>query len=66
MANDNTVVSNIDIKATPKFVFVQDKLVAAYNFAAIDHDESVDVNHEKNEVKTANLVKSFSLLFPFL
>ena len=44
MANDNTVVSNIDIKATPKYVFVQDKLFAAYNFTAIDVNESVDDN----------------------
>ena len=62
IANDDIVVSNIRIKATPKYVFVQDKLVAAYNFTAIDHDESVDVKHEINEVKTAKLVKSCSFL----
>ena len=62
IANDDIVVSNIDIKATPKYVFVQDKLVAANNFHAIDHDESVDDNLEINEVKAAKLVKSCSLL----
>ena len=62
IANDDIVVSNNDIMATPKTVFVQDKLVAANNFTAIDHDESVDVKHEINEVKAAKLVKSCSLL----
>ena len=62
IANDDIVVSNINIKATPKTVFVQDKLVAANNFHAIDHDESVDDNLEINEVKAAKLVKSCSLL----
>ena len=62
-ANDDIVVSNNDIKATPKTVFVQDKLVAAYNFHAIDLDESVNVNDDEiNEVKAAKLVKSCSLL----
>ena len=61
-ANDDIVVSNNDTKATPKTVFVQDKLVAAYNFLAIDVDESVDDEHEINEVKAAKLVKSCSLL----
>ena len=62
-ANDDIVVSNIDIKATPKYVFVQDKLVAAYNFLANDRDESVDVKDDEiNEVKAAKLVKSCSLL----
>ena len=61
-ANDDIVVSNNDTKATPKTVFVQDKLVAAYNFLAIDVDESVDDNPEINEVKAAKLVKSCSLL----
>ena len=61
-ANDDIVVSNNYNKATPKTVFVQDKLVAAYNFLAIDVDESVDDNLEINEVKTAKLVKSCSLL----
>ena len=60
-ANDDIVVSNNDTKATPKTVFVQDKLVAAYNFLAIDVDESVDDNPEINEVKAAKLVKSCSL-----
>ena len=45
--------------ATPKSVFVQDKLVADYNFTAIGVDESVDNKHEINEVKTE---KSCSLL----
>ena len=62
IANDDIVVSNIDIKATPKYVFVQDKLVAAYNFTAIDVNESVEDEHEINEVKAAKLVKSCSLL----
>ena len=62
IANDDIVVSNINIKATPKIVFVQDKLVAAYNFHAIDVDESVDDNPEIYEVKAAKLVKSCSLL----
>ena len=62
IANDDIVVSNINIKATPKTVFVQDKLVAANNFHAIDHDESVHDNLEINEVKAAKLVKSCSLL----
>ena len=62
IANDDIVVSNIDIKATPKYVFVQDKLVAAYNFTAIDVNESVDDNPEVNEVKIAKLVKSCSFL----
>ena len=62
IANDDIVVSNINIKATPKIVFVQDKLVAAYNFLAIDVDESVDDEHEINEVKAAKLVKSCSFL----
>ena len=38
------VESNIEIKATPKYVFVQDKLIAEYNFTAIDVNESVDEN----------------------
>ena len=62
IANDDIVVSNIDNKATPKIVCVQDKLVAAYNFHENDVDESVDDNLEINEVKTAKLVKSCSLL----
>ena len=63
IANDDIVVSNINIKATPKTVFVQDKLVAAYNFDAIDLDEHVNaVDDEINEVKAAKLVKSCSLL----
>ena len=63
IANDDIVVSNIDNKATPKIAFVQDKLVAAYNFHAIDLDESVNVNDDEiNEVKAAKLVKSCSLL----
>ena len=63
IANDDIVVSNIDIKATPKNVFVQDKLVAAYNFHVIDLDEHVNaVDDEINEVKAAKLVKSCSLL----
>ena len=37
-------------------------LVAAYNFLAIDVEESVDDNPEINEVKAAKLVKSCSLL----
>ena len=49
--------------ASPKSVFVQDKLVAAYNFTAIDVNESVDRNPEENEVKIAKLVKSCSFLF---
>ena len=62
-ANDDIVVSNNDTKATPKTVFVQDKLVAAYNFDAIDLDEHVNaVDDEINEVKAAKLVKSCSLL----
>ena len=52
-----------DIKATPHNVLIQDKLVAAYNFNANDHDESVDVKDDEiNEVKTAKLVKSCSFL----
>ena len=63
IANDDIVVSNINIKATPKIVFVQDKLVAAYNFHANDLDEHVNaVDDEINEVKAAKLVKSCSLL----
>ena len=63
IANDDIVVSKTDIKATPKTVFVQDKLVAAYNFDAIDLDEHVNaVDDEINEVKAAKLVKSCSLL----
>ena len=63
MTNINTAVSNTNIKATPKNVFVQDKLVAAYNFDAIDLDEHVNaVDDEINEVKAAKLVKSCSLL----
>ena len=62
IVNDDIVVSNIVIKATPKYVFVQDKLVAAYNFTAIDVNESVDDNPEINEVKIAKLVKSCSFL----
>ena len=65
IANDDIVVSNNVIKATPKHVFVQDKLVAANNFHAIDVDESVDDNHEINEVKTAKLVKSCSHLLDY-
>ena len=57
--NDNIVVSKLEIMATPKSVFVDDKLVADYNFTAIGVDESVDNKHEINEVKTA---KSCSLL----
>ena len=63
IVNDDIVVSNTNIKATPKNVFVQDKLVAAYNFDAIDRDEHVNaVDDEINEVKAAKLVKSCSLL----
>ena len=63
IVNDDIVVSNTNIKATPKNVFVQDKLVAAYNFDAIDLDEHVNaVDDEINEVKAAKLVKSCSLL----
>ena len=63
IVNDDIVVSNTNIKATPKNVFVQDKLVAAYNFLANDRDESVDVKDDEiNEVKAAKLVKSCSLL----
>ena len=62
IANDDIVVSNTNIKATPKNVFVQDKLVAAYNFHAIDLDEHVNAVDEINEVKAAKLVKSCSLL----
>ena len=62
IVNDD-IVSNTNIKATPKNVFVQDKLVAAYNFLANDRDESVNVNDDEiNEVKAAKLVKSCSLL----
>ena len=62
IVNDDIVVSNTNIKATPKNVFVQDKLVAAYNFDAIDLDEHVNaVDDEINEVKAAKLVKSCSL-----
>ena len=62
IANDDIVVSNNDTKATPKTVFVQDKLVAAYNFHAIELDEHVNAVDEINEVKAAKLVKSCSLL----
>ena len=48
--------------ATPKIVFVQDKLVAAYNFHAIELDEHVNAVDEINEVKAAKLVKSCSFL----
>ena len=62
IVNDDIVVSNTNIKATPKNVFVQDKLVAAYNFDAIDLDEHVNaVDDEINEVKATKLVKSCSL-----
>ena len=60
IANDDIVVSKLDIMATPKCVFVQDKPVAVYNFPTNVHDDDVD---EINEVKAALLVKS---LFPSL
>ena len=61
IANDDIVVSKLDIMATPKCVFVQDKPVAVYNFPTNVHDDD-DVD-EINEVKAALLVKS---LFPSL
>ena len=58
-ANDDIVVSVNDIKATPHNVLVQDKPVAAYNFATSTLDEDVDIAiDEINEVKAALLVKS--------
>ena len=63
IANNDIVVSKLDIMATPKSVFVQDKPVAADNFHACILNEHVDEAFEINEVKAALLVKS---LFPSL
>ena len=42
-ANDDIVVSVNDIKATPHNVLIQDKPVAAYNFATSTLDEDVEM-----------------------
>ena len=39
IAKDDIVVSKLDIMATPKSVFVQDKPVAVYNFPTNVHDD---------------------------
>ena len=54
IVSDDIIVS-VNNKATPLIVFVQDKLVAVYNFPTNVHDDDVD---EINEVKAVQLVKS--------
>ena len=49
--------------AAPKYVFVQDKPVAVYNFPTNVLNDDIDAVDEINEVKAALLVKS---LFPSL